>query len=152
MENQVSKTENQIAKAENNQLVQAFDLSGTLPNLHTEAKELPIDLSSSYWTPEKAGDFKRGFYQRIEIATYVDEKTGEAIELPCIILIAQDEKGDVTTIRNGSKRLVAAIDEAVNDGRITLGMPLQITFLGEEKNKTNAYKSARWSVKPLIVN
>jgi len=46
---------------------------------------------------------------------------------------------------------VAAIEEAVNDGRITEGMPLQITFLGEEKNKTNSFKSARWSVKPLIV-
>ena len=143
--------ENQIQKTESKALVPSYNLEGELPNLHQSAKELPVDLSSSYWTPEKEGEFKRGFYQRIEIATYVDEKTGEAIELPCIILIAQDEKGDVTTIRNGSKRLVASIEEAVNDGRITEGMPMQITFLGEEKNKTNAYKSARWSVKPLVV-
>ena len=144
--------ENSITTTQNKQLVKTYALDGVLPNLHTEAKELPIDLSSSYWTPENPGELKRGFYQRIEIATYVDEKTGEAIDLPCIILVAQDEKGDVTTIRNGSKRLVAAIEEAVNDGRITEGMPLQITFLGEEKNKTNAYKSARWSVKPLIIS
>jgi hypothetical protein len=144
--------ENSLQKSENNQLVKTFDLAGKLPNLHTEAKELPIDLSSSYWTPEKIGEFRRGFYQRIEIATYVNQTTGEEIQLPCVIMVAQDEKGDVTTIRNGSKRLVASIEEAVNDGRISVGMPLQITFLGEEKNKTNGYKSARWSVKPLIVN
>lgn len=143
--------ENQVAKQEGNLLVKAYDLGGALPNLHNEAKELPIDLSSSYWTPEQVGEQKRGFFQRIEIATYVDEKTGEAIELPCVIFIAQNENGEVTTLRNGSKRLVASIEEAVNDGRITQGMPLIITFLGEQKNKTNSYKSARWSVKPLIV-
>lgn len=143
--------ENSLQTTENKQLVQTFDLSQTLPNLHTSAKELPIDLSSSYWTPEKVGELKRGFYQRIEQATYVNESTGETIILPCVILIAQDENGNVTTIRNGSKRLVASIEEAVNDGRITEGMPLQITYLGEEKNKTNSFKSARWSVKPLIV-
>jgi hypothetical protein len=144
--------ENQVVKQENKALVQSYDLGGDLPNLHTEAKELPIDLSSSYWTPEQVGESKRGFYQRIEIATYVDEKTGEAIELPCVIIVAQDQNGNVTTLRNGSKRLVASIEEAVNDGRITEGMPLQITYLGEFKNKTNSFKSARWSVKPLIVN
>lgn len=141
----------EIQKTEKKQLVQTFDLSETLPNLHTEAKELPIDLSSSYWTPETVGESKRGFYQRIEQATYVNEATEETIILPCVILIAQDATGNVTTIRNGSKRLVASIEEAVNDGRISEGMPLQITYLGDEKNKTNAFKSARWSVKPLIV-
>jgi len=141
----------QITKKDSNLLAQAYDLGSELPNLHSEAKPLPIDLSSSYWTPEQINESKRGFYQRIETATYVDEKTGEAIELPCIIFVAQNEEGNVTTIRNGSKRLVAAIEEAVNDGRITEGMPLLITYLGEQKNKTNSYKSARWSVKPLIV-
>ena len=141
----------ELIKTETNELVKSFDLSGKLPNLHTEAKELPIDLSSSYWTPEKENESKRGFFQRIEIGTYVNQTTGEEVQLPCIILIAQNEKGEVTTIRNGSKRLVASIEEAVKDGRITVGMPLQITYLGEEKNKTNGYKSARWSVKPLII-
>lgn len=142
--------ENSLQTTEKKQLVQTFDLSQKLPNLH-QAKELPVDLSSSYWTPEKVGESKRGFYQRIEQATYINEGTGETVILPCVILIAQDEAGNVTTIRNGSKRLVASIEEAVNDGRITEGMPLQITYLGEEKNKTNSFKSARWSVKPLIV-
>ena len=112
---------------------------------------MPIDLSSSYWTPEIEGESIRGFYQRIESSTYTNEKTGETIELPCVIILAQNEKGDITTLRNGSKRLVASIEEAVNDGRITIGMPLLITFIGKEKNKTNPYMSDRWSVKPLLV-
>jgi len=141
---------NQVAKSETNQLVESFDLTGQLPNLH-QAVELPIDLSSSYWTPEEVGEAKRGFFQRIENATYVDEKTGEVIELPCVIIVTQEQNGSIATIRNGSKRLVAAIEEAVNDGRVSAGTPLQITFLGEEKNKTNGFKSARWSVKPLII-
>jgi len=143
--------ENQNQLAEKKFLAQTFDLSGELPNLHEDANTLPVDLSSSYWTPETEGESKRGFYQRIENSIYEDEKTGEIIELPCVIFIAQDKNGNVTTVRNGSKRLVAAIEEAVNDGRITTGMPLLITFLGKQKNKTNQYMSDRWSVKPLIV-
>ncbi len=133
-------------------LTQAFDMTQPLPNLHKEAREIPIDLSSTYWTPEVEGESRRGFYQRIESSTYVNEKSGEAIELPCVIFIAQNANGEITTIRNGSKRLVASIDEAVQDGRISPGMPLIITYLGKVKNKTNSYFSDRWSVKPLIVN
>jgi hypothetical protein len=141
---------NDVTIIENRTLVPSYDLSQALPNLH-EGREIPVDLSSSYWTPEKEGEQKKGFYQRIEESTYTNEGTGEQVSLPCIILIAQDASGNVTTIRNGSKRLVATIEEAVNDGRITEGMPLCITYLGKEKNKTNSFKSDRWSVKPIII-
>lgn len=105
--------QNDLTVANDRLITKAFDLSGKLPNLHTEAKEIPIDLSSSYWTPEREGDNMRGFFQRIENATYTNERTGEVIELPCIIFVAQNQNGEVTTIRNGSKRLVASIEEAV---------------------------------------
>lgn len=133
-------------------VIQTYDVTGKLPNLHKEAREIAIDLSSSYWTPENVGDEMRGFYQRIEECTYVDEKSGEEILLPCVIFISQDLKGDITTIRNGSKRLVAAIDDAVKDGRVSEGMPLVIKYLGRVKNKSNAFASDRWSVKPLIID
>lgn len=132
-------------------LVQSFDLSEPLPDLST-AREMPIDLSSTYWTPEKPGEFMRCFFQRIEPSLYTNEKTGEVIELPCVILIAQNEKKEITTIRNGSKRLVASIEEAVTDGRIVTGMPMIITYLGKKKNKTNPYLSDTWSVRPLIIS
>jgi len=65
--------ENSLQTTENRQLAQTFDLSKELPNLFENAKELPIDLSSSYWTPEKPGEFKRGFFQRIEPSIYTNE-------------------------------------------------------------------------------
>ena len=131
-------------------LVQSFNIMDTdsLPNLH-EAREVPVDLTSQYWTPEKEGDHKYGFYQKVEGSTYTDEKTGEVIELPCVIFIEQRKDRSLQTIRNGSKRLVAAIEEAENRGSIKTGTPLKITFLGKERNKTNAFMSDRWSVRPL---
>lgn len=142
MENQA------IAKATNNNLVKSFDLAGNLPNL-AEAKEVPADLTSEYWTPEKEGEYKLVFYQAIDPSTYTDEKTGETVDLPCMIAIAQDKDGNLQTIRNGSKRLVAALEDAQASGKIEPGTPLKLTFLGKEKNKTNSYLSDRWSIRPL---
>jgi hypothetical protein len=141
--------QNKVAVMGNNTL-QTYDLNAVLPNL-SNAKPLNADFTSEYWTPKDVGEEKRCFFQKIAPSTYTDEKTGEQIELPCIVVLAQDKDGNVKTIRNGSRRLVACIEEAVNNGSISTGTPICISYLGEEKNKTNAYKSSRWSVKPLIV-
>lgn len=127
-----------------------YDLAGKLPNLH-DAKVLPADLTSEYWTPEKEGEFKLGFFQEIKHSTYTDEKTGETIELPCVVFLEQKSTGELKTIRNGSKRLVASIEDAFKDGKISQGTPLKIEFSGKQKNSTNAFNSDRWSVKPLII-
>lgn len=133
----------------NGSLVPSFNMmSDDLPDL-SEAREVPADLTSEYWTPEKEGEYKLGFFQRIENSTYTDEKTGEALELPCVIFIEQKKDRSLKTIRNGSKRLVAALEEAQNNGSIEIGTPLKIAFLGKERNKTNAFMSDRWSVRPL---
>ena len=134
----------------NAQQLQSFDLSNKLPNLH-DAKVLQMDLTSEYWTPETAGEFKLGFFQEIKHSTYTDEKTGETTELPCLVFLEQKENGEIRTIRNGSKRLVASIEEAVKDGKVTQGTALKFEFIGKQKNSTNGYNSDRWSVKPLIV-
>lgn len=142
MENQVQTT--------NNATLPSYDLAGELPQL-ADAKVLPADLTSEYWTPENAGDFKLCFFQEIKSSTYVDEASGEEIELPCAILLSQDKNGDIKTLRNGSKRLVASLQDALDSHKISAGTPLRIEFLGKQKNSTNAFKSDRWSVKPLIV-
>lgn len=122
-----------------------------LPDLHKQ-KESPIDLSSEYWTPGKEGEYKVGFVIAIEDSTYTDEKSGESVDLPCMIMIEQTEKGELLRIRNGSKRLVAAIENALDTGAIVAGKtPIKIIFRGKDKNKTNSYLSDRWSVKPLII-
>lgn len=140
----------QLEKTSENQL-QAFDLMGTLPNL-ADAKVIPADLTSEYWTPTKEGEFKLCFFQEIKSSTYTDEQTGETIELPCVVMIEQTNTGDLKTIRNGSKRLVASLEDAVNDGKIRQGTPLKIEYLGKQKNSTNSYQSDRWSVKPLLIS
>lgn len=130
--------------------IQSYNLLEELPNLQG-AKILPIDLTSEYWTPEKEGETKLCFFQDIKSSSYTDEQTGETIELPCIIFLEQKENGELKTFRNGSKRLVASLQSAMNSGKIVAGTPLRIEYLGKQKNSTNAFKSDIWSVKPLII-
>lgn len=132
-----------------NQL-QAFDLMGTLPNLQ-DAKVIPADLTSEYWTPTNIGESKLGFFQEIKHSTYTDEQTGETIELPCIVLLEQTSEGVLKSVRNGSKRLVASLEDALNSGKIKQGTPLKLEYLGKQKNTTNSFQSDRWSIKPLLV-
>lgn len=136
--------------AKSDSQLQSFDLMGNLPNL-AEAKVIPADLTSDYWTPEKEGEFKLCFFQEIKNSTYTDEKSGETIELPCIVLLEQKSNGELKTIRNGSKRLVASLEDALHQGKVASGTPLRIEFLGKQKNATNSFQSDRWSVKPLFV-
>lgn len=147
----------EIKKAENNQvgsieinILQRFDLSKDLPNL-SEAKVLPMDLLSEYWTPESPEEFKLCFYKEIKQVLYTDPVTKDVVDLPCVVFIEQTAEGILRTIRNGSKRLVATIEDAVNSGKLAEGTPLKITFKGKEKNATNSFQSDRWSVNPLYV-
>lgn len=140
--------ETQIEKKNENGLVKPFDLAGNLPDL-SAAKEVPADLTSEYWTPEKEGEFKLVFFQELKDSTCLDQETGEEIQLPCAFMIEQKEDRSLQTVRNGSKRLVGALDESLKSGAIERGTPLKITFLGAQKNKNNNFKSDRWSIRPL---
>lgn len=122
-----------------------------LPNLH-KAKVSQRELSSTYWTPETEGEYRVGVVMEIKEESYTDDKSGETIKLPCLIMLSQEEDGSFNTIRNGSKRLVATIENAVDSGEVTLGRtPVRIAFAGKQRNKTNSYISDRWSVKPIIL-
>lgn len=150
MNTEIATTENnQVSNIEIN-VLQRFDLSKELPNL-SEAKVLPMDLLSEYWTPENPEEFKLCFYKEIKQVFYTDPVTKEVVDLPCVVLIEQTAQGILRTIRNGSKRLVATIEDAVNSGKLAEGTPLKITFKGKEKNTTNSFQSDRWSVNPLYV-
>lgn len=130
-----------------NQLVNVKDL----PNLH-KAQTSQRELSSEYWTPENDGEYKVGVIVGIKAENYTNEQTGEVIELPCMLMLSQNEDGSFNTIRNGAKRLVATIENAVTSGEISLGQtPVKIEYKGKTKNKTNQYLSDRWSIKPIIL-
>jgi len=121
-----------------------------LPNLR-QAEVSQRELSSEYWTPENEGEFKVGVVLEIVEENYTNE-AGESILLPCAIMLSQNEDLTFSTIRNGSKRLVATIEGAVEKGDVILGQtPVKITYTGNAKNKTNAFKSDRWSVKQIML-
>lgn len=122
----------------------------TLPNLH-EANVSPRELSSEYWTPEESGEYKVGVIVETKEEPY-EKEDNTVIMLPCVIMLAQDTKGNFNTIKNGSVRLVATILDAVQSGEVVFTKtPVKITFLGKKKNKTNSFSSDRWSVKPIIL-
>lgn len=132
--------------------IQSVDLTGSLPSLK-DAQELPIDLCGNYWTPEMPGECKRVFFVEIKPQKVLSAQgSGELIDLDCAVFVEQNEEGALTTVTNGSRRLVGILEQYVNDGFIKNGTPLKITFMGKRKNKTNSYSSDNWSVKPLRID
>lgn len=115
-----------------------------MPNL-SEADVLPLDLSSEYWTPLNAGEAKRLLFVKIE-ETMVQDINDPSIllNLPCAFFLEQANDG-IKQIRNGSRRLVAALEN------LTQGTPLLVTYRGKIRNKTNSFSSDNWSIKPLIL-
>ena len=126
----------------------------SLPDL-SSATEEPIELGYLYWTPVNIGEFKRGVVIGIENSYYdkVDDKTGEVteLELPCCIFAEQKPDGTWIKISNGSKRLVAVIEQCLKTGSIIAGQtPIQIKYCGKKKNSTNGFSSDTFEVKPLL--
>ena len=121
-----------------------------LPNLHN-AEVSQKELSSEYWTPEKEGEYKVGVILSITEEEYTNPDKEETILLPCVTMIAQNEDLSFATIRNGSVRLVATIQKALDNGDIEFGtVPVKVMYTGKKKNKNNQFMSDRWSVKPLV--
>lgn len=114
-----------------------------------DAEVAPFDLMSDYWSPEMKGESRRVLFDRIQTMTTVDQVSGEVIDLECAFFFYQETPGGpIKQIRNGSKRLVGAI-QGFNVPRLT---PLLIKYLGKVKNKNNANQSDNWSITTLRVN
>lgn len=142
------KGNGEVAKSENIG-IKNYDLTQSLPDINGKlAKALPIDLMSDYWTPEEIGEQKRVFFSKIGMRKVLDQNSGEILDLESAFFIEQKEDGELVQISNGSKRLVGAIAAA----EIKAGTPLLIMYKGKKRNKSNAYSSDDWSVKPIIVN
>jgi len=119
MESQVKKTENSLANV------------NALPNLH-QVEVSHRELSSEYWTPEKENEYRVGIVLEVKEESYKSETTGETVLLPCVIMLSQNEDLSFSTIRNGSKRLVATIESAVESGEVVFGKtPVKILYTGQ---------------------
>lgn len=111
------------------------------------AEAAPVDLMSDYWSPATPGEFKKVIFDHISSSQALDQSTGEVMDLLCAYFFVKDG-GTVKRIRNGSKRLVGALQSC----NIAPGTPLEIRYLGKKANSTNQFKSDNWSIKPLVVN
>ena len=137
-----------IAKADSNvQRFKTVDLenAGDFPNLE-DASVLPMDLMSTYWTPETPGESKNVVFSHIDDSELIDPDTGDIKTLRTAHFFEQ-KNGEISSVRNASKRLVGAIESS----KIVRGTPLRISYLGKKKNVNNAFKSDDWSVKPLLI-
>ena len=113
-----------------------------------------ISMGHVYWTPTEKGELKRGVIVGVETQQYerIDESTGEItyIDLPCVVFAAQNPDLTLTRMANGSKRLVATIEQSLKTGAIIpFKTPVIIKYLGKVKNSTNAFKSDSFEVKEL---
>ena len=118
-----------------------------LPPVEIDLESLEVasvDLSQEYWTPEKEGDRKRMIFAGVAERVVLDQKTSEEILLPCAVFVVLSEDGHKTIV-NGSKRLVAVFE----NGGIANGTPVQVTYTGKKKNRTNGNMSDTWSVVTL---
>ena len=119
--------------------------NGTLPDLKT-ATAGPLELAGEYWSPEKEGETRRMFFNEIRQETTIDQQ-GNDIELS-VAYFVEMRGGDMVPVRQASRRLVAVLENF----KVQPGTPLEITYKGKQKNKTNSFMSDHWSVKPLIVS
>lgn len=143
-----NETGTAIAKADGNvQRFKTVDLenAGDFPDLET-ASVLPMDLMSTYWTPETPGESKNVVFSHIDDSELIDQDSGE-IKMLRTAHFFEQKNGEISSVRNASKRLVGAIESS----KIVRGTPLRISYLGKKKNVNNAFKSDDWSVKPLLI-
>ena len=129
------------------QPVAGFPALNNLPDLST-AEAAPVELLGEYWTPTTAGETKRVFFIDIVNTNSIDPASGETVELSSVRFLEKQADGSYRTIRNSSKRLVAAFE--VFSGDIS-GKPFEVRYEGKKRNSTNSFMSDNWSVRPLII-
>lgn len=119
-----------------------------IPDLD-EATIVPLELGSSYWTPQDRGEFKRVYFDCIKNVDYQSTKPGEEdVVIPLLTAFFYESKNkEIKNFSNASKRLIGILE----NNHIERGTPVLITYLGKKKNTTNEFKSDDWSVKPLML-
>lgn len=138
----------ELAKIENEVQIIPVDLHSKLPDL-TQAEVVPFDLCGDYWTPLEPGEFKLLFYSGLALEKAKGYNSDEIIDLECATFI---ERLDDTTSRKvicGSRKLVGILENLEELGRITIGTPLKITFMGTKKMSKGM--GHNWSIKPVII-
>ena len=104
------------------------------------------DLNYEYWTPDKPGEFRRMVYLETSSRSVPDHKDPTInVELPVAVFLYPSADGNKTVV-NGSKRLIAVFENS----EIESGTPVQVTYKGKKRNRTNANMSDDWGVVTLV--
>jgi len=122
--------------------------ANALPDL-SKATAAPLELNGEYWTPEVEGETRRMFFKELKQEATVDPVSGKDVEL-LVAYFVEVVNGDKKVIRQASKRLTGVLESLSN--QIIEGTPLEITYLGKKKNKTNSFSADNWSIKPLYIS
>ncbi len=125
-------------------IITAEVFKSELPDI-SKATAGPLELTGEYWSPENAGETRRMFFNEIRQETTIDQQ-GNDIELS-VAYFVEVRGGNMVPIRQASRRLVAVLENF----KVQPGTPLEITYKGKQRNKTNSFMSDFWSVRPLII-
>lgn len=138
--------------------MEKIDSTALVPNAAVFSGELadldaatagPIDLVSTYWTPSTKGEKRRLFFMDLREERVIDMQSGTDTTLLVAYFIEPLPDKGKRVVRQASRRLTAIFDNFADT--IEPGMAFEITYLGTEKNATNSFMSARWSVVPLKI-
>lgn len=117
-----------------------------IPDLQSDYEPDSVDLSTEYWTPEEEGEQRRMIFWGIGPRSVADHNDSESeVMLECALFVSPATDGGHCTVANGSKRLVAIFKSC----EIARGTPVQVTYAGKKKNRTNSNMSDQWSVQTL---
>lgn len=117
-------------------------LKPDIPSLETHVQE-SIDLAPEYWSPEREGQSRRMYYMGIQPQSVPDQKDKDkTVELSCAVFVEIID-GHPRTVVNGSVRLVSIMSGVPQQ------TPVEVTYRGKKKNRTNGNSSAQWSVVTL---
>lgn len=138
----------EIANTTENSVFDPVDLSNksNIVDLYSDAEEVDVDLTVEYWTPDIPGETKRLYFAGIEHRQQVNQETGETDDLQ-VVRFFEKTKDGIVSLCNASRRLVGVFFA----NKIPVGTPVSVEYLGKKKNKTNAFKSDAWRVKPLTL-
>jgi hypothetical protein len=127
------------------ELAKQAEFLSNLPNIE-KMEVAPLELGGEYWTPQAEGELRRMFFNELKTETTVDPASGKDVEL-LVAYFVEVNAGQHHVVRNASRRLTGVL-ESLN---VQSGTPLEIVYLGKKKNKTNAFSSDNWSIKPLYL-
>lgn len=154
--------QNKLANRFSPEELQQTDLNhGAMIPDTTQATPLPVKLNEENWSPEvgEVKDFVVIGISEKPFPSMDANKQGqtEMVKTVSLASLGADKSGNPKIERwsISAKRAVSTIEDAVNRGFVILGNAktmVRLTYTGDVKNKTNAFKSRNFDVEVIINN